>query len=104
MIWTNGFFSLYPDFVLYRNGSCSMEENLKRCEWCDQDCRALAPLENRDCSFLGLFVWVCDGCREAMRDEYWCEAFCAPIVVRLHRQRSAGLAVRQLTEFMECVL
>lgn len=78
-----------------------MEENTKRCEWCGQDCRALSPVENRDASLSGLFVWICDGCRDAMQGEYRWEALCSPIGFRIYPKYSATLEVHRLTQLVE---
>lgn len=77
---------------------------MKQCEWCGQDCQALSPIENCDPSPVGLFVWVCDGCREAMQGEYWCETLCSPIGFRSFPKCPVTLEVRQLAELVECVL
>lgn len=81
-----------------------MEKMLKRCDWCGEECGKRFPLENREESLPGLFAWVCEGCKEAMQSEHWCEAFSAPVVLGFQHQRPATLEVRQLTEFLEYVL
>jgi hypothetical protein len=79
-----------------------MEKNMKRCDWCGEQYQELWPLENREASWPGLFVWVCEECKETMQGEYW--AFCSPVVFRLHRKYPAAREVHQLTEWMESVL
>ena len=77
---------------------------MKRCEWCGQDKRALSPLENRDASLPGVFVWVCAGCVEEMQREYYCDALCAPIGFRVYRKYPATVEFRHLMELVECTL
>jgi hypothetical protein len=73
------------------------------CEWCGQECRGRWPLENRDDDRTGLFVWVCDECREAVQGEYWCEVLCSPIGFRMYPERPATVEVRLLTAWAESV-
>lgn len=77
---------------------------MKHCDWCEQESRGLRPLENRDIDRVGLFIWVCDGCKEAIQSEYWCEALCSPIGFRIYPERPATLEVQRLTTWAESML
>ena len=76
---------------------------MEQCAWCGQACRDLSLIKNRDPSLFGVYVWVCDGCKEAVQDEYWCGAFCTPPGFRLSPKRPLILEAYHPAELVEGV-
>lgn len=77
---------------------------MQRCEWCGQMCRGLSPIQNRDPSLPGWFVWICAGCREAVQGEYWYRDFGAPMGLKISSKRPAARGRYPLGEAVESVV